>query len=281
VIEDINRVKEKWPLSCVKFYDDIFVYRADEWLEEFARRYPREVGVPFFILTRADLLTEGVARLLKQAGCRTVSMSIEAGNQRIRNELLGRDMTDEQILRAYRLCGKYGMYTFTNCIVGLPGATIENDIESVDLSIKARATWAEFPIFFPYPGTELGDRAIDMGMYAPDYEELHTSYMFRSPLSCFSETEKNAQANLAALGAGAVVVPTLRNLIVKRLIFWRHNRFFTFLYYLVKMYILRRKIYVTEAGLWTSIRIFARSLTQELFRHEREDLPYGQSAKPQ
>jgi hypothetical protein len=66
---------------------------------------------------------------------------------------------------------------------------------------------------------------------------------------------------------------------VKRLIFWRHNRFFTFLYYLVKMYILRRKNLRDGGGALDLDRIFARSLTQELFRHEREDLPYGQSAK--
>src|SRR3989339_69255 len=33
-IENIVKVRERWPLSTVKFYDDIFSYRADEWLEE-------------------------------------------------------------------------------------------------------------------------------------------------------------------------------------------------------------------------------------------------------
>ena len=270
VIEDILVVRSRWPLSCVKFYDDIFCYKADAWLEEFSREYRDRVGIPFFILTRADLLTEEMVKLLKHAGCRTISMSIEAGNPDIRSKVLGRNMTDGQILDAYRLCGKYGIYTFTNCIVGLPESTIATDVESVDLAIKAKATWAEFPIFFPYPGTELGDRVIGMGMYTPDYEQLHTSYMYRSPLSCFTEREKNAQMNLSVLGAVAVVFPRLRNLIVNRLIFMRHNRAFTFVYYLIKMYLLRRKIYVTETGMRTSLRIFLRSLRQELFRHTKE-----------
>jgi len=270
VVEDILRVKNQWPLSCVKFYDDIFCYRADEWLEEFSRKYGEKVGTPFFILTRADLLTEEMVKLFKHAGCKTISMSIEAGNPEIRKGVLGRDMTDDQIINAYLLCGKYGIHTFTNCIVGLPESTIANDIESVDLSIRAGATWAEFPIFFPYPGTELGDRVVGMGMYTPDYEEMHSSYMYRSPLNCFTERQKNAQMNLAVLGAVAVVFPRLRNLIVEHLIHWRHNRFFTFVYFLVKMRVLRRKIYVTETGFLTSLRIFLRSLAQELFRHTEE-----------
>ncbi len=270
VIDDIKLVSQKWPLSNIKFYDDIFIYRADDWLEEFARKYKKYINLPFFILTRADLLTEDIVRLLKYAGCRTISMSIESGNPDIRNSMLKRGMSDEQIISAHRLCEKYGIYTFTNCIVGLPGTTMGNDIESIDLSIKAKASWAEFLIFHPYPGTELGQQAINMGLYKPDYEKMHTSYMYRSPLSCFSEAQKNAQMNLSVLGAVAVVLPRLRNLIVRHLIFCKHNRIFTLIYYSLKMYVLRTKIYLTRTTLLESLRIFARSLRQEWFRHENQ-----------
>ncbi len=268
VIEDIKRVKERWPLSTVKFYDDIFTYRADGWLEEFSEKYRKNIDLPFFILTRADLLTEDMARLLKNAGCRTISMSIESGNPRIREKMLKRPMSDEQIIGAHRICEKYGIHTFTNCVIGLPGTTLENDIESVDLAIKSRVSWVEFLIFHPYPGTELGEKTIAEGLYEPDYGKMHTSYMYRSPLNCFDRRQKNAQMNLSVLGAVAVVIPSLRNLIINRLIYVRHNRFFTLVYYFVKMYIIRRKIYVTQTSFAESVSIFLRSLKQEFFRHE-------------
>lgn len=272
VIEDIERVKEKWSLSNVKFYDDIFSYSADAWLEEFSRKYRERIGLPFFILTRADLLTEDMVKLLKYAGCRTISMSIEAGNSEVRNNLLKRNMSDEQIIEAHRFCEKYDIITFTNCIVGLPGTSIKNDIESIDLSIKCKVDWVEFLIFYPYPKTELGERCIQLGMYTPDYDRMHTSYMYSSPLNCFSEKEKNVHRNLSALGALAVVLPKFRNLIVNHLIWWRHNRLFTFIFYIVKMYVIRKKIYVTKTSFRNSMRIFLRSLRQELFRHESKDL---------
>jgi len=270
VIDDIKHVREKWPLSTIKFYDDIFVYRADDWLEEFSEKYRKYINLPFFILTRADLLNEEIVKLLKYAGCRTISMSIEAGNPSIRNNLLKRGMSDEQIISSHRLCEKYGIYTFANCIVGLPGETIDNDIESLDLAIKARVTWAEFLIFHPYPGTELGQQAVNMGLYDPDYERMHTSYMYKSPLSCFSEAEKNTHMNLSVLGAVAVAMPRFRNLIVRYLIFFRHTRLFTLIYYSVKMYVFRKKIYVTRTSAMDSLRIFIRSLKQEWFRHENK-----------
>lgn len=271
VIEDIKRVKEKWPLSTVKFYDDIFTVKADDWLKEFSKKYKIEIGLPFFILTRADVLSEEMVVLLKEAGCRTISMSIETGNSDLRNSLLKRNMTDEQIINAHRLCDKYGIYTFTNCIVGLPGSTIDSEIESIELAVKSRVTWSEFLIFHPYPSTELGDRLIKEGLYEPKYDKMHTSYMNRSPLKNFSEKEKNAHKNLSVLGAVAVVFPAFRKVIYK-LIFIKHNFIFTMIYYLIKMYIIRKKIYVTKTSFGKSMHIFIRSLKQEFFRHESEDI---------
>jgi anaerobic magnesium-protoporphyrin IX monomethyl ester cyclase len=271
VIEGIERVREKWPLSSIKFYDDIFSYQADAWLEEFSRAYKERIGLPFFALIRADILNEEIARLLKAAGCRTLSMSIEAGNQEIRNRLLKRSMTDEQLIKAHEICRKYGIFTFTNCILGLPETTIKNDLESIDLAIRCKVDWAEFAVFYPYPKTELGQYCIDKGYYHPDYERMHTSCMSVSPLSCFTDKEKALQRNLCTLGAVAVVFPVLRKVVYGCMIKLKHNRFYTFLYYLTKMYVFRRKIYVTKTTFSNSVRIFLRSLRQELYRHGDSD----------
>jgi len=270
VIEEIRKVRERWPLTTVKFYDDIFCYKADSWLEEFAIKYKKEIGLPFFALTRCDLVTEDMIKLLKYAGCRTLSMSIEAGNEKIRREVLKRDMTNEQIINAHRLCDKYGIYTFTNCIIGLPGTTLKEDIESLDLCLECKVDWAEFLIFHPYPRTELGDRVINQGMYSPDYYHMHTSYLYESPLSSFSTKDKMIQRNLSVLGCACVVLPWLRNIVVKWWLNWRPNKFFTLLYWATKMYAIRRKIYVTKTNPIQSIKIYLRSLHQELFRHSQD-----------
>ena len=267
VIKDIEGIRSRWPLSCVKFYDDIFVYRADEWLEEFSHKYRSRIGIPFFILTRCDLLTEDIVKLLKHAGCQTISMSIEAGNPGIRNDMLKRCMTNEQIVRAHRLCDKYGIRTFSNCIIGLPGTTFENDLESFELSLECRVDWGEFLQFHPYPGTALGDQTIAMGMYAPDFEGMHTSYQYVSPLNCFSDREKRLQKNLALLGSVALVVPWMKRAALWAIYHLQPNRFFTFCYFLAKQYALRRKIYTTKTSFWNSLKIFARSLHQDIFRH--------------
>ena len=197
--------------------------------------------------------------LLKYAGVKTISMSLESGNDRIRNDLLKRHMSKEQFLKAHQLCQKYDVTTFTNCIIGLPTSRLPNDLESLDLCVKAKVDWVEFVIFYPFPRTILGDMCERMGLYKPDYKNMHTSYMYGSLLSCFSAVEKNIYRNVSSLGAIAVLFPWLRSLVVKHLIYWPHNKLFTIAFYLLKMWVIRNKIYETK----TSLR--------ELFRHESSD----------
>ncbi|KPK41088.1 MAG: hypothetical protein AMJ78_06485 [Omnitrophica WOR_2 bacterium SM23_29] len=272
VIDEILQVKKKYPLKFVKFYDDIFVYGVDEWLEEFAKRYKRDIDLPFHCLTRADLVDEETIRLLKSAGCLSISMSIEAGNAYFRNQVLKRDMTEEQILRAFQFCQKYGIKTFSNSIIGLPFSKLENEIESVDMNIKCRVAFVEFPIFHPYPRTELGDFCIEKGIYKPQYELLHMFYMNRSPLTCFSEREKNVQRNLAELGPLVVWLPFLRGIVLKYLIYFPNNKIFVLIYYFVKAYLVKTKIYPMRVGMKNSWRAFLKSLRLELFKHSDEQL---------
>ena len=56
MIEGLRQVKEAHPLEFVVFLDDTFVL-SQEWLREFTEKYPREIGLPFFCNTRANLVT--------------------------------------------------------------------------------------------------------------------------------------------------------------------------------------------------------------------------------
>ena len=92
VVEELKELKMRYPTQFIKFYDDIFVLKDDDWLDEFSVRYAKEVGLPFHCLMRANLLTEPVLLKLKRAGLASLSMSIESGNEYIRNSV-ERNMT--------------------------------------------------------------------------------------------------------------------------------------------------------------------------------------------
>jgi radical SAM superfamily enzyme YgiQ (UPF0313 family) len=137
-IQDWRRLESERgyaPTQFIKFYDDMFEFKVTPWLIEFSERFPKEVGLPFFCLIRCDIfaheekdgsvrVNEDVLLLLKKAGLRSISMSIEAGNNFIRENILVRDMTEKEIRAAFGLMKKHKIGTFANTILGIPAPVI-------------------------------------------------------------------------------------------------------------------------------------------------------------
>jgi len=146
-IQDWMRMEERRGFTktqFIKFYDDMFEFRVSPWLEEFAEKYPKEVGIPFSCLVRCDVFAhenkdgsvserEEILHYLKRAGMRSINMSIEAGNNFIRENILVRDMTGKEINSAFNMMKRNGIGTFANTILGIPAPVIpKREAENFD-----------------------------------------------------------------------------------------------------------------------------------------------------
>src|SRR5690606_19488126 len=162
IIDEVNWVRETWGLEYAFFIDDLFII-YDDWLEEFAEKWPKQVGLPFFCNVRADLIVRGPHKvdLLAKAGAFTVSMGIEAANDRIRTDLLKRHMTRDHIIQAGNLLRDAGINVTATNILGLPSSKLEDDLDTMRLNAEAGISYAQAFIFQPYPGTELGEYAVE------------------------------------------------------------------------------------------------------------------------
>jgi radical SAM superfamily enzyme YgiQ (UPF0313 family) len=272
LVAELKELKESYPTQYIKFYDDIFVMKDDEWLDEFAEKYPKEVGLPFHCLMRANLITESLLLKLKRAGLSSISMSIESGNAHIRDVLLKRNMSEKVMLDAFALCIKHKIPTFSNTIFAIPGSSLKEDIEGLDLNIKAKVTFGEFPVFFPYPKTELGESSIEHGYFDGDFDKLHMTYQTDSPLNCFSEKEKLMQVNLSLLATVCLLFPSLRNITVNFLIKLPLTKLYFVFYYFTKAYLIKTKIYPMKFSLLDSLRTFYESFVLEKFKHQDDTL---------
>ena len=270
IIAELKDLKARYETQFIKFYDDIFVFIDDDWLAEFAEKYPREIGLPFHCLMRANLLTEPILKKLKRAGLASISMSIESGNDRVRNEILKRNMSKETLLKAFELCRKYEIPTFSNTIFAIPGSSLADDIESLDLNLACHVTFGEFPLFFPYPKTELAEYAMENGYFHGDFDKLHMSYQSTSPLECFTEKEKLLQRNLSLLSTLCLFMPWMRNLIVNHLIKLPLTGPYFVLYYLTKAYLVKTKIYPMKFSFMETLRGIYESFVLERFKHTEE-----------
>jgi anaerobic magnesium-protoporphyrin IX monomethyl ester cyclase len=242
VINEIVDVKNNYPMEIVRFVDDIFILQPISWLEEFAKKYKQKVNLPFVCNIQVKLVTEQKIKLLKEAGCMSVYMAIESGNDRIRKELLERNMTKDEMIEAFNLVHKYGIAIGAENILGLPESSFEKDIETLELNIKCNVDNAIATVFQPYPKTKLGRYAVEKGYFDGNFDALDKSYFKGSVLNCFTQKEKRKIENLHKFFGLAVNHPSLIPLI-KILILLPSNKFYQLFYRLWDSYRKRKKIF--------------------------------------
>ena len=224
LIAEVNAVRSRWPLELVVFIDDLMIVYND-WLEEFAEKWSSQVGLPFFCNVRADLVVRDPRKveLLKKAGVATVSMGIEAANDRIRIDLLKRRMTKEDIITCGRMFRAAGIHIQATNILGIPTSTLENDLETMRLNSAARVSYAHGWLFQPYPGTELGQFTEENHLMAGTLDDIGEVAWDHSILVFPSEDDRRQREHLQRLFALGVEFPRLEGLIL-RLIKLPHNK---------------------------------------------------------
>ena len=156
LFEEIKQVTSKYKVKDIEFYDDTFTL-DEERIEEFCKKYPKEIGLPFNINVRVNAVNQKLFSLLKKAGCVRVSIGIESGDEYIRNKILKRNMSDEQIINTFKEARKAGLQTYSFNMIGIPFETKESVKKTIELNRKCKPDFVGVSIFNAFKGTEIYD----------------------------------------------------------------------------------------------------------------------------
>ena len=162
VIEEIKKLKIKYGIRNIDFQDDTFTHNR-KWLLKFCDLYSKEVRLPFVCNARVETITEETAKALKKANCNGLLLGVESGSERIRKKVLGRQTSNEQIIKAFNLAHKYGIKTLSFNMVGIPFETIDDIKKTIQLNRIIRPTDIQTTILQPFPGTQLYELAKEKG----------------------------------------------------------------------------------------------------------------------
>jgi len=198
------------PTRFVYFQDDCFAINK-KWLRDFVDEYVRRINLPFHCHLRPNTIDEEQIKKLKHAGCYSVHIAAETANDRLRNEILNRGMTREQIIQATKFLRKHGIRFMLQNIIGLPTGSLEDDLATLEMNIEARPDYAWVSIFQPYPGTKLGEFCREQEYYTGDYSDLSSNFFEASKLN-YPEKYKNQLSHLQKLFAIFVEYPELHRL---------------------------------------------------------------------
>ncbi len=241
-LDHLEEVRQRWPFSLAWFLDANFV--ADKrWLESFALGYRRRITLPFFCKLRPERATERVVRILVDAGCVAVGLGIECGTERIRREVLGRNVSDLDILEGCRRLKRHGIRIMSFNMLAVPGESFDDGLRTLALNVAGGVDHAGATILQPYPGTELARRAVEAGWFSGSYDELGASYFAGSPFR-MEQRERDRFTNLQRIFSLACEFPEIRARI-RWLCDRRPNRFYRMLFLKRQDWMLRRVFYRT------------------------------------
>ncbi|MFH1854163.1 MAG: radical SAM protein [Candidatus Omnitrophota bacterium] len=220
LVDEIKEVEHLYGLKSIYFMDDIFVLDK-EWIKELTSLYKKEVGKPFVCSASVNTLSEDIIIMLKDANCHSVNFGIETGNEKLRKELFNKNITNEQIKKTASLLKKHKLRFLTFNIIGFPGETVNDAMETVDLNIKIGADFPRCSFLTPYPGTRIAEKYKDK-LKMKDIDGRHQQFVIS-----FEVPDANALYNLHCFFQTAVMFPRLIGLI-KKLIRLPRNMFFKF-----------------------------------------------------
>lgn len=154
LFKEIKEVLKKYNVKEIEFYDDTFTLDIKR-IKEFCERYPKEIKLPFYLNVRVNAATPEIFMMLKQAGCTRVNIGIESGDDYIRNHVLKRNMTEQQIINTFKWAKESGLETYAFNMIGLPFETKESLQKTIVLNKKIQPDRIGASIFNAYKGTEL------------------------------------------------------------------------------------------------------------------------------
>jgi radical SAM superfamily enzyme YgiQ (UPF0313 family) len=125
------------------------------WLKGFLDGYRKNFNYHFDLNVRVETADSEIFSLLKEAGCRKVSIGIECGNEKLRTQVLRRPMADREIVECFNMARDIGLKTKSFNLIGFPGENKKTFMDTIRINRIVNPSSLILNIFYPYPGTDL------------------------------------------------------------------------------------------------------------------------------
>lgn len=160
VLQEMNVLIKKHGAKDIIFRDDTFtIDRA--FVINLCSEIIRQVinkKINWMCMTRVNLVDFELLKAMKKAGCWSIHFGVESGSQRLLN-LIQKDITLDQIKRAFKAARRAGIQTKAFFMLGLPTETRADSLATIQFAKELDPDAVQFTITVPYPGTKLYELA--------------------------------------------------------------------------------------------------------------------------
>jgi len=116
---------------------------------------------------RIDTLTKDILLDCRRSGCTYLIFGVESGNKRVLNDIIGKRLDLDIVLKIASQCKDIGLDTMAFFVIGFPGETKEEMQDTVRFALDLQRRCDVMPSLFiatPLPGTKLEQVLLEKGI---------------------------------------------------------------------------------------------------------------------
>jgi radical SAM superfamily enzyme YgiQ (UPF0313 family) len=173
VIKELKILKKKYKIRSTLFEDDTFTVNR-KWVLEFCKKlYHEDLDLSWWAHSRVNTLNREIVKAMRKAGCKVITFGVESGSARIRNGILNKNITKDEIREGIKLCKEEKVISQVGIMIGTPTETEEDIRETYRLLKETKPEIVWVSITTPYPGTPLYERVTKEGtLLLKSYEDF-------------------------------------------------------------------------------------------------------------
>ena len=159
VFSELEFLKQKG-YDYIDFKDDCFSFERERVVELCNFIIKSKLKISWGTEVRADLVDYDLLELMKEAGCHNLKFGIESGVLRIRNEIIGKKLSDEAIFDLVKWCRKLKIKSVGYVLFGLPTESLKEMEQTIKFIRKLDLDFMDILLSVIIPGSRLYEEAL-------------------------------------------------------------------------------------------------------------------------
>jgi len=180
ILQEIASLAQSYGPLELYWADDMFFFHHRDRMQFLKLLREQALPVRWYLQLRPDSVNREIASALRESGCVKIGLGAESGSNKILRTI-GKGTTRQKLCNAITTAKDAGLKVKTWWILGLPGGSYSDQLESLDVIRDTRPNEVAIHSFVPMPGSEFWVSASKYGITRPSLESLEDLHYYSDP----------------------------------------------------------------------------------------------------
>jgi anaerobic magnesium-protoporphyrin IX monomethyl ester cyclase len=197
IIAEVDSLKEQGiKPNLLLFVDSTFNLNL-KWTVDFFQKYKNHINLPFSCNIVAGMINEKLVEALGDTKlCQSIRFAVEVGNEKLRKEVLGKQVSNKKMVWAANALKKKKIPLYVYLMFAVPYDSVEQTLETIHLTQGLKPDFVNSTIFSPYRGLAITEKALEGGYLTEEDINRLDDPEFSRTGSVLRLPEKNTIVNL-------------------------------------------------------------------------------------